>query len=470
MTGSRVSTAPDDVTSVISGLLARTVTPDARDCARVRLADTVFAGLTGLRTRQGQAVAALAESVYGASGSLAGLLFRTVAAIRLTEIDDVDLPSCTTPGSVVIPVALALAAHGLVADAPGGTGAGLDRVLDIIAHGYDLVTGLGEAIDGPSRLAEGIWPTLAVAPVAAATTAGLLFGFDETQLAQAATLAGFSRQDGNPRGNARETMLAAAVVSGVQAALSVRHGIAVIANGPEVPFARLLRASGEPGGPAGPAGAAGPPSGNNPSRVGRAAIKHFCSARQVMTAVAAVRALARDGHAVALADQIIVEVPPAYARMIDKPAVGSRRESLASAQYQLAAAVLDPGRLLDVDREYLHLEPGFRVVMDRISVRAAEDLRASYPLRWPARVRISVGGHEHDARADIVPDEPECSMPALRRKFAAFLAIPDALDAHLADEIANRAAVGSSQCDLHALACLLISQHAEGGRTADVNF
>jgi 2-methylcitrate dehydratase PrpD len=204
--------------------------------------------------------------------------------------------------------------------------------------------------------------------------------------------------------------------------------------------------------------------------VGRAAIKHFCSARQVMTAVAAVRALARAGHPAALADQITVEVPPAYARMIDKPAVGSRRDSLASAQYQLAATALDPGRLLDVGREDLRLDPAFSAAMDRVRVRAAEDLRASYPLRWPARVRISVGGREYHARADIVPDEAECSGPALRRKFAAFLAVPGALDARLADEIVSRGTTGTSLRDLHALACLLISQHAEGGRTADVSF
>ena len=107
MTGSEVSAAAGDVTTVVAKLLARPVTPDALDSARVRLADTVFAALIGLRTAQGQASTTLAESMYGKSGSLAGQLFRTVAAVRMTEIDDVDLLSCTTPGSVVIPVMLA---------------------------------------------------------------------------------------------------------------------------------------------------------------------------------------------------------------------------------------------------------------------------------------------------------------------------------------------------------------------------
>ena len=436
-----------DVASVAAKLLARPVTPDSRDCARVRLADTVFAALVGVRTSQGQAGTALAGSLYGTSGSLAGLLFRAVAAVRMTEIDDIDLPSCTTPGSVVIPVVLALAAHELVADAAG---AGLDRVLEVIAHGYDLVTGLGEAIDGPARLAEGIWPTLAVAPVSAAAIAGLLLGFDDAQLARAVTLAGFSRQDGNPRGNARETMLAGSVVAGVQAALSIRHGIAVAARGSEVPFAELLRAVPATGGPA---------------AVGRPAIKHFCSARQVMTAVTAVRSLTHNGPA----GPIIVEVPPAYAAMIDKPVVASRRESLASAQYQLAAAMLDPGRLLDVGRDDLRLDDGFRAAMGRISVRAAEDLRAAYPRQWPARVRISAGGLDHAALADAVPGEAECSLPALERKFAAFAATSDAPDQRLAGEVINRAAAGTSLSDLRALAGLLIHEDAQGGRAPDAS-
>jgi 2-methylcitrate dehydratase PrpD len=444
MTGSEVSAAAGDVTTVVAKLLARPVTPDALDSARVRLADTVFAALIGLRTAQGQASTTLAESMYGKSGSLAGQLFRTVAAVRMTEIDDVDLLSCTTPGSVVIPVMLALSAHGLVADA---SDSGLDWVLEIIARGYDLVTGLGEAIDGPNRLAEGVWPTLAVAPVAAATIAGLALGFDDARLAQAVVLAGFTRQDGNPRGNARETMLAGSVVAGVQAALSVEQGITVTARGSEVPFAELLQATPEPGVTA---------------AVGRAAIKHFCSARQVMTAVAAVRVLTADGQAAV--GPVIVEVPPAYARMIDKPAVASRRESLASAQYQLAAALVDPARLLDVDRGDLRLDDTFRAVMDRISVRAAEDLRASYPRRWPARVRISAGGAELFEVADEAPGEGECSVPALERKFAAFAATPDALDAGVADEVIKRAVAGTAAGDLRALNCLLSS---EGGRTAD---
>jgi MmgE/PrpD C-terminal domain len=185
--------------------------------------------------------------------------------------------------------------------------------------------------------------------------------------------------------------------------------------------------------------------------------------------------------------RIIVEVPPAYARMIDKPVVTSRRESLASAQYQLAAAIADPARLLDVDRDDLRLDGAFRSLMGRISVREAEDLRASYPQRWPARVRISGRGPDRVTQVDAVPGEADCSVPALERKFAALLAASnagngshgsngskgsnanDALDARLAGEAVSRSTAGTSLSDVRALACLLISEHAEGGQVADVS-
>jgi len=149
--------------------------------------------------------------------------------------------------------------------------------------------------------------------------------------------------------------------------------------------------------------------------------------------------------------------------------VASRRESLASAQYQLAAALLVPDRLLDVGRDDLRLDDGFRAAMGRISVRAAEDLRAAYPRQWPARVRISAGGLDHAALADAVPGEAECSLPALERKFAAFAATSDAPDQRLAGEVINRAAAGTSLSDLRALAGLLIHEDAQGGRAPDAS-
>lgn len=433
--------ALEAVADVVRPLLTRTLTSEAFGTARARLADTAFAALVGADTGQGRAGAALARDLYGPAETLAGSLFRTVAAVRMTEIDDVDLLSCTTPGSVVVPTVLALAVHcPAVVAGPHGV---MDTALGAIARGYDLVTGLGEAIDGPSRLAEGVWPTLAVAPVAACAITGLMLGFDRGQLDRAVTLAALAGHAGNPRGNARETMLAAAVVAGVGAALSLRQGFAVEADGREGPLAALLRPGADRRGPAG-------------SQVARPAVKHFCSARQVMTAVSAVRSLLNGARPdPAAIERIVVEVPPAYARMIDKPQVASRRESLASAQYQLAASATNPARLLDVDRRDLRLEDGLRSLMARISVQGAPDLGEAYPRQWPARVRIRIGGVEREARCDAVPGEVESSVPALRRKFDAFLAASHDLDAQLVDEVVEHSTKGTGLPDLLALADLL---------------
>jgi 2-methylcitrate dehydratase PrpD len=432
--------AREAVADVVGPLLERAVPPEAYRTARARLADTVFAALVGAGTQQGRAGAALAADLYGPADSLAGSLFRTVAAVRMTEIDDIDLLSCTTPGSVVVPTVLALVAH-CPAVVSGERGA-MEMALDAVIRGYDLVTGLGEAIDGPRRLAGGVWPTLAVAPVAACAIAGLLLGFDRARLERAIALAEPAVQTGNPRGNARETTLAAAVVAGVGAALAARRGFAVETGGHDGPLAALLRADAAE-------------HGHGQSQIGRPAIKRFCSARQVMTAVCAVRAMAGDGLDAAAIDRIVVEVPSAYARMIDKPTVASRRESLASAHYQLAAAVTEPRRLLDVDRADLRLSPELRAAMARISVRAAPDLDRDYPRHWPARVRISAGGIERDAQYDTVPGEGDCGVPALRDKFAAFLGVSDGLDERLADEVLDRGTRGTGRDDLLALAGLL---------------
>jgi hypothetical protein len=71
----------------------------------------------------------------------------------LTEVDDIHMASCTTPGSVVIMTALALAGAGY------GSCDGTDFYADAIHTGYEVMTRLGEAVSGPEILHEGVWPT-----------------------------------------------------------------------------------------------------------------------------------------------------------------------------------------------------------------------------------------------------------------------------------------------------------------------
>src|SRR3712207_1478365 len=102
-----------------AGVRAGDVPASVLDALRLHLFDTLAATVVGAATPEGRAIAALVEDT-GSAGSVLvpGTHIRTAAPlaalatcanVRCTEIDDIDLPSCTTPGSVVVATALALA-------------------------------------------------------------------------------------------------------------------------------------------------------------------------------------------------------------------------------------------------------------------------------------------------------------------------------------------------------------------------
>ena len=77
-----------------------------RERLRLHFIDTVVAARVGALIPEGKALQSL-----GDDGALAIRIGRQAAAVRLTEIDDIHLPSCTTPSAGVVPVALMLAAQ-----------------------------------------------------------------------------------------------------------------------------------------------------------------------------------------------------------------------------------------------------------------------------------------------------------------------------------------------------------------------
>jgi 2-methylcitrate dehydratase PrpD len=90
------------------------------------------------------------------------------ALARMSEIDDIHLASTTTPGAIVIPGAVAVAAM-----LPNTDPAALAAAM---IAGYEVMVRLGQAIDGASILYRGIWPTYFTAPVGVAAVAARLFG------------------------------------------------------------------------------------------------------------------------------------------------------------------------------------------------------------------------------------------------------------------------------------------------------
>ena len=444
------TSADVSVAGLVGAVIALPVSDGARTAARARLADTAFATLVGRETAQGRAGADLAAGLYGAD-SLAARAFRLSAACRLTEIDDMDLLSCVTPGSIVVPTVLAVLAAGLVADPS------LEVVLDTIARGYELALVLGEAMQGPRRLVLGTWPSLVVGGVTAAALTSVLFGASGAEAEVAAGLAAQQSVSGNPRGNAREVQFATAIVTGIGAALAARHGFSAAGTRGAGRVGELLVAE--------------VPLAGGTERVFRPVVKRFCSARQAMTSVTALREILRESPLPPGGiERIEIEVPAQYAAMLDKPVVTSRRESMSSVQYQLALAIHDPAGLLDVARYRLRGDSSFLATMNAVRVVASPELSALYPRQWPARVRLTAGASTYHAMAGEVPGERDHSAQALRDKLRDFCAAPGSPDARgdAAQCIASQALQATSVDDLRELTTVIDEETAEGVRDLHV--
>jgi 2-methylcitrate dehydratase PrpD len=165
-----------------------------------------------------------------------------------------------------------------------------------------------------------------------------------------------------------------------------------------------------------------------------------------------------------------VEVPAEYAAMLNKPVVASRRESMSSAQYQLALAARDPAGLLDVARDRLHSDASFLATMNAVRVVASPELSARYPGQWPARVRLTAGASTYYADADEVPGEREHSAAAIRVKLRDFCAAPGSPDARgdAAGRIASRSLNATSVDELRELTTVIDGKTAKGIRDIHV--
>jgi 2-methylcitrate dehydratase PrpD len=343
------------------------------DRVKAHIVDTLGAQLAGSRTDEGLAVGRLAAS---AGANLASAVLAGCAQTRCTEIDDIHLTSCTTPGSVVVPTALALAAAG-----------GLRSVRDFVAAvlaGYESLIRLGYAIDGPAVLHKNVWPTYFAAAFGSAATSSRAYGLSVEQTAGALTtalaLASGVALAAAPASSSRWVTLGAAAANGVLAARSAREGLV------------------------GPAGASRVLEGSALKRLIRGlgrrylfddiGMKPYPTARQGLSAVEAARAIVKarrmDPSAI---DEIVARVPKRQRAIVDHPGMPeSRFSSIVSLQYQIALALLEPDRLSDVRRTPPFVDDRVRELMSRIRVRRARELDPQYPEAWPARVDIKAGG------------------------------------------------------------------------------
>jgi 2-methylcitrate dehydratase PrpD len=386
-----------ELAAFVAGAKASALPDAEQERLRLHFADTAVAALAGASIAEGKALQSL-----GDGGSLAGRIGRQAAATRLTEIDDIHLPSCVTPSAGVVPVALALAAHTRRFD-PG-------EIASAIWAGTEIATRLGIAVQGPQILYRGIWPTYLAAPLAAAATASRVMGLNEARTGHALSLAvmlmagGVGRIHGTPSG--RWFLYANAVAGGVAAAEAARadyHGDAEIldknwltdTHGIAFDRTRLTENLGAN------------------SVYTALTMKPFCSAKQVIAAIDAFRAVLNRGVRRDDITKVRVRVPPAYAGMIATRAEpGVRLSTIVSVAHQIALAALTPDALYEIDRSAPTLPAAVTQFAAKVEIAADASLQSFYPQHWPAEVEVETSGEVLHHRVVAATGDPEHPLDA----------------------------------------------------------
>jgi len=108
--------------------------------------DALVAAAAAARTPEGRSLAQL----FG-TRARPERVGQRAATIRLSEIDDIHLPSCTTPSAAAVATALSLATQAGELDPV--------RLASAIWAGTETMTRMGEAVRGPEILYRGVWPS-----------------------------------------------------------------------------------------------------------------------------------------------------------------------------------------------------------------------------------------------------------------------------------------------------------------------
>ncbi|AMN43020.1 MmgE/PrpD family protein [Rhodoplanes sp. Z2-YC6860] len=385
--------------------------PNEPACADARLhaADAVGAWIAASATKEGK----LLRGFRQPGASLPDHVAINCALVRLSEIDDIHLGSMVTPGAIVVPAALTIAAA--LPDLEE------NELAAAIIAGYEAMIRLGAAIDGPSVLYRGIWPTYFAAPFGVAATAARLMRLSTEQTANALSLALIAASPGTGHHAATTTArwLAAgyAASRGLQAALAAGAGFTSdlkIADGDFLkniynvaPNADLIA------------------NGWDKPALSDTSFKPWCAARQTMAATQALKELMAEGVTVDSIVRIGVAVLPPHLKMIDHGvSMGDRFSFLTSVQYQLAVAAISPDAAYGLSAPNGPTPPDLLFFMERIKVRAEDSLlTAGYPQAWPAHVTVTTRAKRHDRGVIHVPGDParRWDEDALKAKFLAVM-------------------------------------------------
>ena len=314
------------------------------------------------------------------------LLLSCIAA-RLTETDDIDIASCTTVGSVVVPASLLLSCKN------GATG---KELVEGVVTGYEIFTRLGAAVDGAEIIYRGIWPTFLCGAIGVAAVGSKILGLTPEQIKNALAIALTMSSGIAGRIKAGLTSrwlnLGCAAQNGLIACLAAARGFAGDQTVLEGSFSSLyglnlkpqvlLEGLGER------------------FQIGKVNFKPYCSARQAIASIEAFRWLLHTHRIVPEAvEDIEVIVPRQYSQMIDRPGFPEDRlGSITSIRYQLALAAFYEEDLFDVERKVLRDEKKVHAFMQKIHVSPSDSMTAIYPKKWPGKISLRVDGkrYEHE--------------------------------------------------------------------------
>lgn len=336
---------------------------------------------------------------FGFSAPLPYAVLITCISARMTETDDIHLPSCTTPGSIIVPTALLSAYYA------GESG---KRVFEGILAGYDVMTRLGAAVNGPEIVYRGIWPTYLCSAICAATIGAKILGLNEEQIKNALAIS-LTMSTGLAGKimtglTSRWLTLGWAVQNGLSASLAAERGFAgdiAILDGPYPSAYRLdldtdilLDGLGEN------------------FRIEGMSMKPHCTARQALSPTEAFRWLLNT-HQInpELIEDIQVFVPQQYSQMIDRPTFpDARMPSIASVQYQMALAAFYEEDLYDLQRKNLRDEEKIRNFMQKVRVTASSDYVSLYPRKWPGKITLRASGKTYEHEVLSPKGDPDLPM------------------------------------------------------------
>ena len=100
----------DELAALVVRLRPADVPAATLDKLRLHVADTIGAWIAATRTPEGKLLIAFRQRQPATGNTVADDLATHCALVRLSELDDIHLASMTTPGSIVVPAAMTLAA------------------------------------------------------------------------------------------------------------------------------------------------------------------------------------------------------------------------------------------------------------------------------------------------------------------------------------------------------------------------